>query len=181
MTPEDEAQFITLWAEGLTCPEIAQRLDIPPGTARSRAYHLQQRGLITARPKGGRRTPARQEGTPARVPAPAPVDASLPTREAPAITFMAVPEVRELVHTVKDLVARVAALEAGTREAPRDPPAPAPARVQVRVDIEQWTVRLSKTLIERIKAEAVAAQKPPSHLLEELAWKALNDQSPSTP
>jgi DNA-binding transcriptional MocR family regulator len=55
--------------------------------------------------------------------------------------------------------------------------APAPARV----NIEQWTVHLSKALIERIKAEAVAAQKPPSPILEELAWKALTDQSPSMP
>jgi DNA-binding transcriptional MocR family regulator len=61
--------------------------------------------------------------------------------------------------------------------APAQAPAPAPARVH----IEQWTVRLSTALIERIKAEAVAAQKPPSPILEELAWKALNDQSPSRP
>jgi len=92
---------------------------------------------------------------------------------------MAVPEVRELIHTVKDLVTRVAALEAGTcdgtRTAPASPPAPA------RVDIEQWTGQLSTALIERIKAEAVAAQKPPSPILEELAWKALTDQSPSMP
>jgi hypothetical protein len=64
---------------------------------------------------------------------------------------------------------------------PDDLPAPASPPVPARVDIEQWTVRLSKALIERIKAEAVAAQKPPSHILEELAWKALNDQSPSIP
>jgi DNA-directed RNA polymerase specialized sigma24 family protein len=44
MTPADEATFIALWAAGLTCPEIAQRLDIPPGTARSRAYHLSNGG-----------------------------------------------------------------------------------------------------------------------------------------
>jgi hypothetical protein len=42
--------------------------------------------------------------------------------------------------------------------APAQAPAPAPARVH----IEQWTVRLSTALIERIKAEAVAAQKPPA-------------------
>jgi hypothetical protein len=94
---------------------------------------------------------------------------------------MAVPEVRELIHTVKDLVTRVAALEEGTRDGTRTPPAPASPPAPARVDIEQWTVRLSTALIERIKAEAVAAQKPPSPILEELAWKALNDQSPSMP
>ena len=64
MTPAEEARFIALWQEGLTCPEIAQRLGIPPGTARSRAYALQQQGKISPRPRGGRRIPARQEGTP---------------------------------------------------------------------------------------------------------------------
>jgi hypothetical protein len=160
MTPADEAHFIALWQQGLTCPEIAQQLDIPPGTARSRAYHLQQRGLITARPKGGRRTPALRHPHPRRQPYP------------PAITMVAVPELRELIHHFSGLEVRVAALETHALI----PPAPAPARV----DIEQWTVRLSKTLIARIKTEA-AADKPLSHLLEELAWKALNDQSPSTP
>jgi Mn-dependent DtxR family transcriptional regulator len=54
MTPaEQDATFIALWQQGLTTAAIAQRLDIPPGTARSRAYALQQRGLITARPRGG--------------------------------------------------------------------------------------------------------------------------------
>jgi hypothetical protein len=177
MTPAEEQAFIALWQQGLTCPEIAQRLNIPPGTARSRAYTLQQQGKIAARPRGGRRTPAWQDGTPAEAPAPPPAPSAVPTRDSPAITFMAVPEVRELIHTVRDLVARVATLEEGTRGATRDPPAPAPARV----DIEQWTARLSKALIARIKAEAAAAEKPPSHLLEELAWKALNDQSPSMP
>jgi hypothetical protein len=90
---------------------------------------------------------------------------------------MAVPEVRELIHTVKDLVARVAALEVGTRDSTRTTPAPAspPAGTRTPGSIEQWTVRLSKALIERIKAEAAAVDKPPSHLLEELAWQALND------
>jgi predicted ArsR family transcriptional regulator len=53
MPPTDEAQFIALWTEGLSTAAIAQRLDIAPGAARSRAYALQQRGLITAHPEGG--------------------------------------------------------------------------------------------------------------------------------
>jgi hypothetical protein len=172
MTPTDEAQFIALWAEGLTCPAIAQRLGIPPGTARSRAYHLQQRGLITARPKGDRRTPARQEGTPAWAPAP-----------PPAITFLAVPEVRELIHTVTDLVARVAALEEGTRDGTRTPPAPAspPAGTRAPGTIKQWTVRLSQPLIEAVKAQAAAEGKEPSHLVEELLSTALSERRSTMP
>jgi hypothetical protein len=79
MAPAEQA-FIALWEQGLTTAAIAARLGIPPGTARSRAYALQQRGLITARPKGGRRTPARPEGTPAQAPASPPADSALPTR-----------------------------------------------------------------------------------------------------
>jgi DNA-binding transcriptional MocR family regulator len=158
---------------------IAQRLGIPKGTVQSRAHRLQQQGKIQPRPRGGaypsQRALARQERAPAQAPAPA--GASLPTRETPAITMVAVPELRELITRFSGLEARVAALEDHTHS----PPAPAPAPAPARVNIEQWTVRLSTALIERIKAEAVAAQKPPSHILEELAWKALNDQSPSMP
>ena len=177
MTPAEEATFIQLWQEGLPCPAIAQRLAIPPGTARSRAYTFQQQGKIPPRPRGGRRVPARQEGAPARAPAPPPAEASLPTRETPAITFMAVPEVRELIQTVKDLVARVGTLEEGTRAATRETPAP----TRTPGTIKQWTVRLSQLLIEAVKTQATTEGKEPSHLVEELLWKALNNQSPSAP
>jgi hypothetical protein len=53
--------------------------------------------------------------------------------------------------------------------APPGPPAPA------WVDLAPWTVRLSKALIERINVDTAAAQKPPGHLLEELAWQILHD------
>jgi hypothetical protein len=123
MTPADEACFITLWQQELTCPEIAQRLDIPPVTARSRAYTLQQQGKIQPRPRGG----ARQRGTSNgnRQKSQAAVGDGTPPAShprAPAITFMAVPEVHELIHTVKDLVARVATLEEARVPLPRVPP-----------------------------------------------------------
>jgi hypothetical protein len=57
---------------------------------------------------------------------------AVPTREAPAITFMDVPEVRELIQTVKDLAARVAALEDGTRGPTRATPSPAGTRGPTR-------------------------------------------------
>lgn len=172
MAREWEAECIRRWEAGETAEAIAAALGIPEGTARSRVYTLQQEGKIATRPKGGRRTPApvRTEGTPARAPA--------PTREAPAITFMAVPEVRELISTVKDLSARVAALENGTRGTTRDPPAPA---AHPRVNIKQWTVRLSQPLIDAVKAQATTEGKEPSHLVEELLWQALTDQRPSPP
>jgi DNA-binding IclR family transcriptional regulator len=60
MTPADEARFIALWHAGTATAGIARALGIPPGTARSRAYALQQQGKIAPRPKGGKRTPARR-------------------------------------------------------------------------------------------------------------------------
>jgi len=42
-------------------------------------------------------------------------------------------------------------------------------------------VRLSKALIAHLKAVAYERRIHPSQLLEELAWQALNDQSPSMP
>lgn len=57
---EWQSTFIALWQQGLTCPTIAQRLDIPAGTARSRAYALQRRGKIQPRPQGSGRVPARR-------------------------------------------------------------------------------------------------------------------------
>jgi hypothetical protein len=42
-------------------------------------------------------------------------------------------------------------------------------------------VRLSKALIEDIKAVAYERRLPPSQLVEELVWKALTVHHPSTP
>jgi hypothetical protein len=52
MTPAEEATFIRLWQQGHTAATIAQQLGIAEGTARSRAYSLQQQGKISPRPKG---------------------------------------------------------------------------------------------------------------------------------
>jgi len=185
MTPADEATFIALWTEGLEIAVIAQRLGIPKGTDSSRATALRKRGVALAkRPQGGaypsQRAKARQEGPPAPAQAHAtpPADSSLPTRWAPAITMVAVPELRELIHRFGGLEARVAALEDGTREATRTTPAPA---THPRADIKQWTVRLSQALIEAVKAQATTEGKEPSHLVEELLWTALTDRRAATP
>jgi hypothetical protein len=78
--------------------------------------------------------------------------------------------VRELIHTVTDLVARVAALEAGTRDGTRTPGT-----------IKQWTVRLSQPLIEAVKVQAATEGKEPSHLVEQLLWTALTDRRSAAP
>jgi hypothetical protein len=117
MTPTDEAEFIALWQQGASYRELAAALRCPLGTVASRAAALVAQGKIQPRPRGGdypsRRAKVRQVDPPAPARAPAPAKSPVPTRDPPAITFMAVPEVRELIHTVKDLVARVGALEGG--------------------------------------------------------------------
>jgi hypothetical protein len=58
---------------------------------------------------------------------------------------------------------------------------PAPPAVE-RKDIQQWTVRLSKALIDHLKAVAYERRIPPSQLLENWLWQqAHHDRSPSTP
>jgi hypothetical protein len=42
-------------------------------------------------------------------------------------------------------------------------------------------VRLSKALIDHLKAVAYERRQPPSQLLEELVWQALNDRPVSPP
>jgi hypothetical protein len=127
MIPAEEQEFIELWQQGASYRDIAQALGCPLGTVASRSAALAAQGKIQPRQRGGaypsRRAQARPEDPPA-TPAPAPADSALPTRDPPAITFMAVPEVRELIHTVKDLVTRVSALEEGTRGDTRAPPHP---------------------------------------------------------
>src|SRR5262249_37650070 len=52
-----EPEFIRLWEAGATQADIAAALGIAAGTARSRAYTLQQEGKLALRPRGGRREP----------------------------------------------------------------------------------------------------------------------------
>jgi transposase len=71
MTPADEVLFITLWEQGASQQELAQRLGVPVGTIKSRASALARQGKIQARPKGGayprQRALARQEEAPSTV------------------------------------------------------------------------------------------------------------------
>jgi hypothetical protein len=53
MTPADETTFITLWQQGASQQELAQRLGVPIETIKSRASALARQGKIQARPKGG--------------------------------------------------------------------------------------------------------------------------------
>jgi hypothetical protein len=182
MTTTEEARFIQLWQQGLIHEAMARQLGCPVGTVKSRLHTVLQQGKIE--PRRARQTPAQRERTPPPAPHPRrtretptppparpPAEATAPTREAPAITMVAVPELREIINRFSALEARVAALEDGTRAPPAPAPAPAPTRAPGT--IKQWTLRLSQPLIEAVKAEAATAGKEPSHLVEELLWTAL--------
>jgi hypothetical protein len=174
-----DAQIRELLAQGLSQREIAKRTGLPRATLQGRLKRL---GL---------------QATPA---APAPQVPTAPpvTTAAPAVTFVAVPEMQELLSLVKDLHSRVEALEQMrvtpalpappvppvTHTTPVQPVIPAPPVVPVvpappaseRKDVQQWTVRLSKALIDHLKAVAYERRIAPSQLLEELVWHALHDR-----
>jgi DNA-directed RNA polymerase specialized sigma24 family protein len=71
VTPADETTFISLWQQGASQQELAQRLGVPIGTIKSRASALARQGKIQARPKGGayprQRHQAQQEGAPSTI------------------------------------------------------------------------------------------------------------------
>jgi hypothetical protein len=175
-----------MWRAEVPLEAIAEAQRIRLGTAKSRAHTLQKEGKITPHLRG-RRILARQGGSPVpappapRVPPvppapPAPQVAPAPPA-SPAMTFVAVPEVQEILSVLKDLQARVVSLEQA-RVSPAPPAVPAPP-APARQEIQQWTVRLSKALIEHIKAVAYERRLNPSELVEQ--WLREKQPSPAQP
>ena len=183
---EWESEFIALWQQGCEVAEIATRLGIPRGTVSSRASALTREGKIQRRPRGGaypqQKALARQEDRPA--PPAASVPPASPAAPAPpAMTFVAVPEIQEMLGILKDLQARVGELEqarvAPALPAPPVSPATPTTPAPERKDIQQWTVRLSKALIEHLKGVAYERRIHPSELVEDwLRRQAQTDRSP---
>jgi len=99
---------------GLSQREIARRTGMPRATLQRRLNRL---GLQVTPAAPALQVPPVARTTPASPAAPA----------SPAVTFVAVPEMQELLSLVKDLHARVRALEQ-TRVPPRYPPSPCPPR-----------------------------------------------------
>jgi hypothetical protein len=62
--------------------------------------------------------------------------------------------------------------------APLTAPAPPAPPAGKRKGIQQWTVRLSKALIDHLKAVAYERRIPQSQLVEDLVWQALTDHHP---
>jgi len=180
MTPAEEQEFIELWQQGLTCPKIAQRLDIPPGTARSRAYTLQQQGKIAARPRGGARI---RQGTVHDMVQSSAVHAHLHgavqvqnSAEAPipaALTaelgrlWAAIDALRQDMH--RPVHETVQSLPEPLFDDPMDN------------TTERWNLYLKHGLRVRIEMLAQARGVAPSRVVQELLWTALTDRRPSTP
>jgi hypothetical protein len=172
-----EAEFIDMWQANVPLDAIAEAHHIRLGTAKSRAHTLQKEGKITPRARG-RHMLSRQERPP--VPAPPAPQVAPATPAPPALTFVAVPEIQEILSVLKDLQARVVSLEQVrvTPAAPAPPIAPAPPATPApeRRDIVQWTVRLSRALIEDLKALAYERRRHPSEIVEQLLKEALNNR-----
>jgi hypothetical protein len=175
MTPADEAQFIALWNQGLTCPEIAQRLTIPPGTARSRAYHLQQRGRITARPKGGKRVrPWTVHAAVQDSAVHAPMHGAVPVHNSAEILIPAA------------LAAELGCLWAAIDALRQDMHRPVQDTVQSLPEplfddpadnaTERWNLYLKRGLRVRIEGLARARGIAPSRVVQEILWQALSDR-----
>jgi hypothetical protein len=163
MSPDlTDAQLSDLLTEGLSQREISRRTGIPRSTLQIRIKWLTLQEAPA--PPAGPAIPT------AQVP-PAPPAPTVP----PTVTFVAVPEMQALLRLVKDLYGRVEALEQ-TRVPPAltaAPVPPAPPAVE-RKDVQQWTIRLSKALIDHVKAVAYERRVPPSQLVEEWLWQQVN-------
>jgi hypothetical protein len=198
MTPagETEAEFIALWNEGLTTAAIAERLGIAPGTARSRAYTLQQRGLILPRPKGSRRTPARREGTPASVQIGADMHGVQTVYDSavhggmhgavPVQNSVEPPIPSALAEELRRLWAAIDTLRQDVHRPVHDPVhATVPSLPEPLFNdpedntTERWNLYLKRGLRVRIESLAQARGIAPSRVVQELLWTALTDRRAS--
>jgi hypothetical protein len=168
MTPAEEQEFIALWNAGTPTAEIAARLGIPAGTARSRAYTLQQ-GKIAARPKGGRRTSPGWRA---------------PLHQCMTVQSSALPPIPAvLAGEFKRLWAAVDALRQAIRRPVQDPVHDAVQSLPeplfddpIDNATERWNLYLKRGLRVRIEALAQARGVAPSRVVQEILFHALHDR-----
>jgi hypothetical protein len=156
MTAADEAQFIQLWQAGASYQAIAAALRCPLGTVASRSAALAAQGKITPRQHGGAK--ARQEGVPPPV-------QRLDRLEGE------VQGLRQLVQSVVDRLDH--------------PPVQTPVQITALPPYPQGkAVRGNVWILDAMRDERAtwSAERgvSPSQLVQELLWKALTDQLPST-
>lgn len=186
MTPTEEATFIALWQEGLTCPEIAHRLGIPAGTARSRAYSLQQQGKIPRRPQGGRRVPTRQEGTPPPVQTPVQTidTGAVHSADTGAVQPFDTGPVQRL-DRLEDEVLGLRRLMQSVIDRLDHPPVQTPVQITAlppypKGKAVRWNLWIVDAIRDELAALATERGISPSQLVQEFLWKVLNDRRSST-
>jgi hypothetical protein len=184
MTPAEEAGFIALWQQGLETAAIAAQLGIPPGTARSRAYALQQQGKIQPRPKGGKR---RRTNTPAPVQRPVqrPVQ-TIDTGAVPSVDTGAVQNLSADVDRLKGELQGLRQLVQSLIDRLDHPPVQTPVQITAlppypKGKAVRWNLWILDVIKEQLSTLAAERDLSPSELVQEYLWKALTDQSSSTP
>jgi hypothetical protein len=199
-----EPEFIRHWEVGKTTDQIAAALGIAEGTARSRAYTLQQEGKIQPRPKGGKRVrPTSADSTlqrPVQKHDTAPVQSSAESTlaEAPRSQAMAIAdvymarkareeitaelmtEIRDALHALPDQVASRlrSALPASAEPTPVQITAlpPYPKGKAVR-----WNLWILDVIRDELTTLAAERGLSPSQFVQELLWKALTARRASMP
>jgi hypothetical protein len=174
----DEARFIALWQQGLSHDAMAQALGIPRGTVGSRAHTLQQRGLIQARPRGGRQTLVRQE-------IPSPVQRPVQPHDTGAVQPFDTGAVQRL-DRLEDELQGLRHLVQALMERFDHPPVQTPVQITTMPPYPKGkAVRWNLWILDAIRDDlaALAAERgvSSSQLVQELLWKVLTDRRASTP
>jgi hypothetical protein len=191
MTPADEATFITLWQQGLSQDAIAQRPGIPVGTVKSRAHTLAHAGKLTPRPRGGvyprQKVLVRQDSSPPPVQKPVqPTDTGAVQRvDTGAVQGLDTGAVQRL-DRLEDEVQGLRLLMQSVVDRLDHPPVQTPVQITTlpsypKGKAVRWNLWILDVIKDQISVLAAGRDLSPSELVQEYLWKALNDQSPSTP
>jgi hypothetical protein len=185
-----EPEFIRRWEAGETTDQIAAALGIAEGTARSRAYTLQQEGKIQPRPKGGRRERRPSSEHPERSSMPvhnAVQNGAVQTTMHGAVRVhnsAEVPIPAALATELTRLWAAIEALREGLHPTVQNTVQSFPEPLfddPADNTTERWNLYLKRGLRVRIEALARARGVALSRVLQEILWQALTDRQPSAP
>jgi Winged helix-turn-helix DNA-binding len=174
MTPTDEATFITLWQQGASQQELAQRLGVPVGTIKSRASALARQGKIQARPKGGAYPHQRHQA--AMGPVQTPVQMTAPVQGS--VDTGAVQMLGADVEQLKTEVSGLRQLMQAVIDRLDHPPVQTPVQITALPPYPKGkAVRWNLWILDAIRDElaTLAAERgvSPSQLVQELLWKEL--------
>jgi hypothetical protein len=180
-----EPEFIRRWQAGETCEQIAAALGIAEGTARSRAFTLQQEGKIQPRPKGGRRERRPSSEHPERSSIPvhnAVQNGAVQTTMHGAVQVQnsaESPIPAALATELTRLWAAIEALREGLHPTVQNTVQSFPEPLfedPADNTTERWNLYLKRGLRARIEALARTRGVAPSRVVQEILWQALTDR-----